>query len=165
MIAPVAYPPDTPYCSACGYNLTGAIDSSKCPECGKPLVEVLKRSPRLAYKRWQSKQTLFGLPLISIASGPAPGERFGKPVGIIAIGDFPLGVLAIGGIARGFLCFGGICLGVFSFGGTSAGLLLASGGIAVAPVAFGGVTVGLYCVGATNFFLLEAWGAAKIKIF
>ena len=32
-----------PYCSNCGYVLAGAIESSKCPECGKPIVEVLMR--------------------------------------------------------------------------------------------------------------------------
>ena len=26
-----------PYCSNCGYVLKGLTDSSKCPECGKPM--------------------------------------------------------------------------------------------------------------------------------
>ena len=34
---------DEPYGGNCGQQLTGLIDSSKCPECGKPLVEVLRR--------------------------------------------------------------------------------------------------------------------------
>jgi len=32
-----------PYCSACGHDLTGAVTASACPECGRPLVEVLTR--------------------------------------------------------------------------------------------------------------------------
>ena len=35
-----------PYCGNCGHRLTGLVDSSKCPECGRPLVEVLTRSGR-----------------------------------------------------------------------------------------------------------------------
>jgi predicted Zn-ribbon and HTH transcriptional regulator len=33
-----------PYCGNCGYVLTGATETSKCPECGRPLVEVLTRN-------------------------------------------------------------------------------------------------------------------------
>jgi len=32
-----------PYCGNCGYSLRGLTESSKCPECGKPIVEVLQR--------------------------------------------------------------------------------------------------------------------------
>ena len=40
---------DEPYCGNCGYLLKGAVESSKCPECGRPLtVGVLHRVEELA---------------------------------------------------------------------------------------------------------------------
>jgi predicted RNA-binding Zn-ribbon protein involved in translation (DUF1610 family) len=53
-----------PYCGNCGYRLTVATESSKCPECGRPLVEVLTRNSQapMMGKRYRSKATLFGWP-------------------------------------------------------------------------------------------------------
>ncbi len=65
-----------PYCGNCGYLLVGLTDSSKCPECGKPLVEVLIRNggslPRGT--RYKPAVTIFGLPLVHIALGPHEDE-------------------------------------------------------------------------------------------
>src|SRR5687768_9506924 len=98
-----------PYCGNCGYQLTGAVDSSKCPECGRPLVEVLTRKGQslVRGKRYRSKATLWGLPVIHIAVGPAEGELRGKAKGIIAIGDMAFGFLALGGMACGVVAVGG----------------------------------------------------------
>ena len=98
---PMANTPNTaqPYCSNCGYVLTGLTESSKCPECGKPLVEVLTRqtfSFGNTGKRYRSKATLFGWPVIDVALGPKDGELRGQAKGIIAIGDLAVGGLAIG---------------------------------------------------------------------
>jgi hypothetical protein len=62
--APVGKPkPDTPYSGDCGYELTGLVDSSKCPECGRPLVEVLIRRPGLIRgTRYAGRTRVFGLP-------------------------------------------------------------------------------------------------------
>ncbi|MCZ6837337.1 MAG: hypothetical protein O7G85_16295, partial [Planctomycetota bacterium] len=118
--------PGDPYCTNCGYALTGAVDSSKCPECGKPLVEILDRyQVKLKYagKRYRSTTKLFGLPLIDIALGPVADEAKGRAKGFIAIGDIATGWLAIGGFTRGFVSIGGMSIGVFSIGGCSLGLL------------------------------------------
>jgi hypothetical protein len=122
-----------PYCGNCKYSLKGLTESSKCPECGKPLVEVLERGPiSLVGRRYRSEITLFGLPLLDIATGPRDNEPKGQARGIIAIGDIAIGWLAIGGFARGVIALGGFAVGVVALGGLSAGL-----------ITFGGLTVGL----------------------
>ena len=70
---PTQHDAKDPFCANCGYVLKGLTESSKCPECGKPLVEVLTRqSPAFlnAGKRYRSKTTLFGWPVIDVALGP-----------------------------------------------------------------------------------------------
>jgi len=141
-----------PYCRNCSYKLKGLTESSKCPECGKPLVEVLERDPQTQYcRRYTSPTTVFGLPLVSVAMGPGEGQRRGHAKGIIAIGDVATGWLALGGIARGIIAIGGMAMGIVSFGGMSIGLIcfggwalggIATGGGAVGGIAHGGGAVG-----------------------
>jgi hypothetical protein len=162
--SPPALSADEPFCRECGYRLTGCVDSSKCPECGRPLVEVLTRpSVDRRGKRWQSRQTVFGLPWISIASGPYGDEKVGRPVGVIAIGDYPLGVIAIGGVARGVVAIGGICVGVVGWGGLCAGVL-AAGGLAVGVAAWGGVAVGAWSFGGVAIYLIKGFGGLRIPL-
>ena len=131
-----------PYCGNCNYSLIGLTDSSKCPECGKPLVEVLQRGPVVNFgKRYTSPTVVFGLPLVSVAMGPAEGERRGHAKGIIAIGDIATGWFALGGVARGIIAIGGMAIGIVSFGGMSLGLI-AFGGWALGGIATGGGAVG-----------------------
>jgi hypothetical protein len=136
--------PWTPYCNNCGYDLSNLTESSKCPECGRPLVEVLTRGPHLLQsgKRFRSKATLFGLPVIDIALGPKGGEPRGRATGIIAIGDIATGGIAIGGVARGVVAFGGLAVGGFTLGGASIGLFTALGGGAIGGIAVGGGALG-----------------------
>ena len=98
---------------------------------------------------YKSKTTIFGLPLVHIATGidPATGKkRVAK--GIIAIGDVAVGVLALGGVTLGCFSLGGVSLGVFSLGGLALGLVLATGGCAVAGIfAFGGLAIGSIALG------------------
>lgn len=150
-----------PYCSNCGYSLLGCTDSSKCPECGRPLVEVLTRDPLhppgYSGVRRRSQQLLFGLPLIDVAFGPHGDERFGHARGFIALGDKATGVIACGGKSIGVIAFGGLAIGVFAFGGLAlgfigigglaVGLILALGGQAVGAVAIGGGALGLAAFG------------------
>lgn len=133
-----------PFCGECGYALSGLTESSRCPECGRPLVDVLMRRGFAATlgRRYRSKARLFGLPLIDIAFGPSHDEKYGKPRGIIAIGDVPTGLLAIGGTARGLVAIGGAAFGGLTLGGFSVGLISAAGGMAVGSLVFGGFAIG-----------------------
>ena len=131
-----------PYCSNCGYELSGADTSAECPECGLPLVEVLERMTGDAH--YTSKQKLWGLPLIDVAYRPEPGQKKAKAVGIIAIGDHATGVIAIGGFARGFIAVGGICFGGFTSGGLNLGLVSVGGLVASPFFGLGGVVVSAY---------------------
>jgi hypothetical protein len=139
-----------PYCGNCGYLLTGAVDSSKCPECGKPIVEVLRRKGMFAAhgKRYRSKVTLFGLPVVSVALGPSEGEIRGVAKGIIAVGDVAIGFLAVGGVSIGIVAVGGATLGLFALGGLAIGLLTAMGGTAIGGAVVGGAAIGVLAFGA-----------------
>lgn len=150
---------DQPYCKECGYLLVGLTESSKCPECGRPIVEVLVRDsfPGRGGYRFQTQRRVWGLPLVSIASGPRGAERMGKPVGIVAIGDAPKGVIAIGGRALGVIAIGGFAAGGITFGGFSAGLL-AIGGFALGGLAIGGFAAGAYAIGGQAFAILFGLG-------
>ena len=98
--------------------------------------------------RYNTRRSLLGLPLISIAFGPDPatGQSIGLARGIIAIGDIATGVIAIGGVAGGGIAIGGVSLGALAVGGiTLGGLIL--GGIAVGGIACGGLAIGHYARG------------------
>jgi hypothetical protein len=150
-----------PYCGNCGYQLTGLTESSKCPECGKPLVEVLQRGAMLFRgRRYKSEIEIFGLPLVHIAFGPNESERMGKARGIIALGDQAVGFLAIGGLARGFIAIGGFAMGLIALGGFAFGLLGALGGFAIGGLACGGGAVGGIAVGGGAIGFIAQGGGA-----
>ncbi len=147
-----------PYCGHCGYSLKGLTDSSRCPECGRPIVEVLQRDRvQPAGRRYTSGVTIFGLPLVHVAFGPHEDQPRGCARGIIAIGDIATGWLAIGGRSRGLIAiggqaiglvaFGGLAIGLLTFGGMSVGALGAVGGMSLGGVAMGGWAVGIVAQG------------------
>ncbi len=143
-------PSDEPYCSNCGYRLTGLTESSKCPECGRPIVEVLMRRSWLAAtfgRRYTSTRTIWGRPALALAMGPCGAEKRGHARGFVAVGDFATGVVAIGGFARGVFAAGGLAIGIVSFGGLTLGLLIAIGGLAMGGIASGGGAVGFVAQG------------------
>ncbi len=107
---------------------------------------------------YKSKRTLFGLPLIHVATGidlhtgrsrVAKGiiAIGGRAQGVLAIGGMATGVLAMGGMATGVFAFGGFAMGLVSFGGLALALLLAVGGGAIAPIALGGWASGYMAFG------------------
>ena len=160
--APAREPGD-PYCGGCGYPLRGLTDSARCPECGRPLVEVLMRrgyAPATAGRRYRSAATLFGLPVLDIALGPHGDEPRGRARGVIAVGDVATGWLAVGGIARGIVAIGGMAVGVFAFGGLAVGLVTAAGGTAVGGLAAGGVAVGVVASGGLTAGIIAQGGLA-----
>lgn len=131
----------------CGHQLTGCVDSSKCPECGRPIVEVLTRSGGKWGKRYRSRTTLWGLPLVDIAMGATATERFGRAKGVFAIGDQATGLVAVGGQARGLVAAGGMAIGGVTIGGMSCGVIGAWGGLAIGALCSGGGAVGLLSSG------------------
>jgi len=150
-----------PYCGACGYDLTGAVDSARCPECGRPLVEVLMR-PSIGHtgRRFRSRTRLFGLPIIDVALGPHGTERSGRARGIFAVGDDARGVVAVGQRAIGGVAVGGFALGGLTMGGTSFGLVGACGGVAVGTFAMGGIAAGAVTNGGLAFGAVAQGGMA-----
>ncbi|MGE3109052.1 MAG: hypothetical protein AB7G11_11580 [Phycisphaerales bacterium] len=182
--------PGDPYCASCGYLLKDLTDSSKCPECGKPLVHVLVRGrASISHKqrRFRTEATLFGLPIIDLCLGLDEHGKIGRAKGIIAIGDIATGGIAIGnkwatgifacggggsaglcavggGMSLGLLTAvaGGAGIGGISLGGFAAGGI-ASGGAAVAFVAQGGTAVGFYARGggAIGVHTIDAQGPSS----
>ncbi|MCH8150773.1 MAG: hypothetical protein IH830_00185 [Planctomycetes bacterium] len=146
-----------PYCGNCGYKLTGLVDSSKCPECGKPLVEVVSRIGQWG-RRYRSEATLFGLPVIDVAFGPRPGERIGRARGVIALGDRATGLVAVGGFARGAVAVGGNAIGLFTLGGFSFGLVAAWGGVAIGALSYGGLALGMLASGGLVLGIVATGG-------
>ena len=107
---------------------------------------------------YRSPTTLFGLPLLHVASGidPATGkQRVAKGIiavggvakGVVAIGGVAMGGFAFGGLAVGGVAFGGCALGMFAFGGLAIALIGALGGGAIAPIAIGGGALGYLTYG------------------
>lgn len=156
--------PTDPYCRNCGYSLFGLVDSSKCPECGKPLVEVLVRDAFIGKtgRRYESKRRLFGLPLVAIASGPYRDEKRGRPIGIVAIGDYPIGVIALGNVSFGVISWGAVSIGLLAGGGLAIGGV-AFGGGALGVLAYGGMAAGLYAIGGLVIPFLKGWGGVVIR--
>ncbi len=157
-----------PFCAACGHDLTGAVQSASCPECGKPLVEVLIRERQLGgmygrpTRRYTSERRVLGLPLVSVALGPDAAGKMGHAKGYFALGDVATGVFAFGGVARGLVAFGGLSLGGVTFGGLSIGTFAAFGGGAVAWLgsAIGGFAIGLMANGGGAIGALAQGGLA-----
>ncbi len=131
---------------------------------------VTRLSPEVSRKlsfEFRSKTTLFGWPLIHVATGvdSATGRKRSAR-GIIAVGTAPRGVIAfgdvaVGVIACGIFCYGPLAIGVVAVGGVAlgsvaVGLWCAMGGVAIAPVAIGGAVLGYYANGAI------AWGKHAI---
>jgi serine/threonine protein kinase len=126
--------------------------------------------------RWQvnyrTQRTLFGWPLVHIATGqdPVSGKARvargiiaigGVAQGVVAIGGVAMGVFSLGGLALGGLAYGGGAFGLFVIGGLAVGLIAAAGGLAVAPIAMGGGAFGLLAYGGAGVGLHVLDAATK----
>jgi hypothetical protein len=156
-----------PFCAACGHDLTGAVNSANCPECGRPLVEVLVRpmfglDRKFLPRRYESKARVLGMPLMSIATGVGTDGKRAHAKGFFAFGDIATGVFAFGGLARGVVSFGGASFGIVSFGGLSFGTLASFGGLSIAFLgsAVGGFAAGIMAAGGGAIGLVAQGGLA-----
>jgi serine/threonine protein kinase len=138
-----------------------------------PLEQRLKvRAAHIVGVNFRSQRTLWGIPLVHVATGPDPvtGGR-GVAKGIIAIGDIAIGGLAFGAVAIGGISFGGASIGGLAFGGAALGLLAlgglaialitALGGGAIGTIAVGGGAVGYYAFGGVAFGVHTVSGQVK----
>jgi hypothetical protein len=136
-------------CPECAREISD--DAYSCPHCGKPMRQ---QPVQFGYGyEYRSAETLFGWPMIHIATGIDPSTgRKRVARGVIAIGDVALGGVALGGLAVGGLALGGCALGLVTLGGLSVALLLAIGGGAISTgVAVGGAAIGYYALGGGAF--------------
>lgn len=124
-------------------------------------------SRKLSYE-FRSKASLFGWPLVHVATGVDPRTgRKRTARGIIAVGTAPRGLIAFGDVTVGFVACGifgygvislsVVAIGIFACGSIAAGLAGAMGGLVVAPLAMGGAAVGWYANGAI------AWGKHAVS--
>jgi RNA polymerase sigma factor (sigma-70 family) len=124
-------------------------------------------------RKWQTRATLLGLPLIDVHFAPMRSlqvREIAVARGWIAIGDRALGILfAFGNVAIGGIAFGGVSAGLISFGGLALGGLALGGasigavplgGIALGVLAFGGLAVGWCAFGGGAVAWHAALGAA-----
>lgn len=136
----------SPYCGRCGYRLGEIGESTRCPECGGLLVDVLMRPGMAATqsRRYTSEATIFGMPVVCVALGPDPSrdEIRGHAKGLIAVGDVATGGIAVGGMATGVVAVGGVAIGGAAFGGLGLGIFSGLGGVATGLLVHGGVAIG-----------------------
>lgn len=100
-------------CPECGNEISDR--AVMCPKCG--FGTGVPAVPYLGYE-YRSEASLFGLPLVHIASGYDPST--GRPrvaKGIIAVGNIAVGGLAFGGMAVGLVAIGGGAVGYYALGG------------------------------------------------
>ncbi|MEO5960741.1 MAG: serine/threonine-protein kinase [Opitutaceae bacterium] len=147
---------------------TIATTSGRSSSTGVPPVGLENGTPRPASGDidYRSKRTLWGLPLLHIATGidPVTGKiRIAR--GIVAIGNIAYGVIAVGGMAFGGVAIGGIAGGALALGGTTFGLvalggvalaaLFSAGGLAIATISVGGIAIGYLSFGGIALGLHE----------
>ena len=114
---------------------------------------------------YKSHRTLFGLPLVHLASGQVVDGRYQRAIarGWIAMGDISLGILfSLGGVACGGISIGGVSLGLITFSGVGLGLILCLGGLALGGYAVGGLAIGVIAVGGGAIALYDAEGGLAI---
>ncbi len=121
----------------------------------RPVAQDAHRMHGINYR---SRATLFGLPLVHVATDIDPATNRPRVArGIIAIGGIAQGVVAFGGLAMGVIAFGGGAIGIVAFGGGAVGVaalgglalavVMALGGLAIAPIAAGGGAIGYFAYG------------------
>jgi len=93
---------------------------------------------------YKSSTSIFGAPLIHLASGinPETGKQY-IAKGIIAIGDIAIGIFAMGGLSLGVIAIGGFSLAfLFALGGVAFSMGVSVGGVAISSyLSIGGLAI------------------------
>lgn len=113
---------------------------------------------------YKSQRSLFGLPLIHVATCKVIDGRYERGIarGWIAIGDISLGILfSVGGVACGGISVGGVSLGLITFSGIGLGILCIAG-LALGVYAVGGLAIGVIAFGGGAIALYDAEGGIAI---
>lgn len=118
------------------------------PSTAKLEEQVEELSSYFRGYAYDSKTTLFGMPLVSIRF-----RLYGRPMrtrdvarGVIAIGNIAVGIFSIGLFSAGLLSLGLMSAGLLSIGCLAFGLA-ALGPVAIGLLAFGPVALGLWYAG------------------
>jgi len=133
---------------------------SNCPECKKQISTTATSCPSCGYVfkkyrgfSWQTKQRMFGFPLVHVAFGR--DQKTGKLLvakGIIAVGQFAIGAITIAQFGIGMLFgFGQFIVGASAIAQCAISIYFAVGQLAVGATAIGQVAVGTYALGQVTF--------------
>jgi hypothetical protein len=128
-------------------------------------TEVVGWDEEVVMVNYRSHRTLFGLPLVHLASGQVVDGRYKRGIarGWIAVGDISLGILfSMGGVACGGISIGGVGLGLITISGVGLGLIFCVGGLALGGYAVGGLAIGGIAVGGGAIALYDAEGGLAI---
>jgi hypothetical protein len=130
------------------------VSMKKSPSYFPTFMAVLRFIAPSAFARkvfFQTRFTLFGLPLICVAD---------EALGVVAIGRKATGVLAIGSQALGCFSLGVMSTGLASFGVCSLSIFLSAGVVAVSlGYSMGVIAIGAVSIGLSTRALIEFSGS------
>jgi hypothetical protein len=153
------------WCLAWPWILTALHKRSAARCLERILREELTDRPPTAQRtgrRYRSRVTVFGLPLVHVAMGAGEGKPRGHAKGIIAVGDIATGVVAVGGVARGVIAVGGVALGFIAVGGLAIGMAAVLGGLAIGALAVGGGAIGVVAQGGAAVGVVADGGSGGV---
>lgn len=123
-----------------------------CPEAARAHVIPGPGGPTSAVRRYRSKATLLGVPLVDIAWGMDENRKLAVAKGVIAVGNVAIGGIALGNFTLGLVSVGSVALGGLAVGGVAVGIC-ALAGLAIGGIAVGGLAIGLFAVGGLSLGL------------
>lgn len=121
-----------------------------CPLCGAP--QPAKQDWQGYGFEWKSKTTLYGFPLIHIATGRDAKNRVRVAKGIIAIGQYAIGFITVAQFGIGILFgLGQFMVGIVCIAQFAGGVLFGLGQFATGYAAIGQFALGYYAIAQIGF--------------